>query len=120
MWEGINRRRFPRARFKTTVYVKKKDTATKITAYTENIGSGGLCIITNDNPGLFQGVSIELDLQNGIPSTIKCSGTVVWVVKKHPAKQREGVSYDIGIEFVDIEERDRVRMEKKVDHFLKK
>ncbi|MBN1354134.1 MAG: PilZ domain-containing protein [Candidatus Omnitrophica bacterium] len=103
MWDGINRRKFPRVHYKCVIHIRTKDSAKSISTITENIGVGGICVIVNEDLGLFQGVSLEIDLENGMPANIKCSGTVVWVVRKHDPSHRGAVLYDTGIEFVDID-----------------
>ena len=120
MWGGINRRRFPRVRYKTTIYLQKKGTQKKIDAYTENISSGGMCITSEEEIGLFQGVNLELELGKGDANRIKCSGTAVWVVKKHGTKRGEPIQYDIGLEFVDLDQKNIERLEKIVSDHLKK
>lgn len=120
MWNGIDRRRFPRARYSCTITLGAKGSARAISTYTENIGGGGICVILNEDLGLFQGVNLELDLQNGIVGNIKCSGTVVWVVKKRDLKQKGAAQYDTGIEFVDISEEGRNRVSNIVKKVLKK
>jgi len=118
MWNGINRRKFPRAKYKCLIYIKKKGSSKSISTYTENIGAGGICVIIKDNLILFQGVNVELFLEQD-DSPIKCAGTVVWVVKKRPEKREEDYCYDTGIEFVNIEERERKKVLNVVEAILK-
>ncbi|OGW75782.1 MAG: hypothetical protein A2Z72_05200 [Omnitrophica bacterium RBG_13_46_9] len=102
MWAGIDRRKFPRVNYKCLIYIKTKDSAKTISTDTENIGVGGICVILDEDLGLFRGVNVELSVGEGENSSIKCSGTVVWVVKKRPVRERTAMRYDTGIEFVDI------------------
>ena len=120
MWNGIDRRRFPRAHYKCLIYIGKKSSTKTISTNTENIGAGGVCVILSEDLGLFQGVNLEMDLENGITSNIKCSGTVVWIVKKHDPHERGTSTYDTGIEFVDIDEESKGRISKIVEAHLKK
>ena len=119
MWKGIDKRRFPRVKYNTTIYLQKKGAQKKIEAYTENISSGGICIVSKEEIGLFQGVNLELELGGDDPSCIKCGCTAVWVVKKHAAKRGEPIQYDIGLEFVDIDQKSRKKLEKIVCEHLK-
>ncbi len=119
MWNGINRRRFPRANYKCLITIKKRVTAKTISTYTENIGAGGICVLLKEDLGLFQGVDVELFLGEGIPE-IKCGGTIVWVVKKTDPKQKGAYYYDTGIEFIDIRPEDREKMSEVIDDILKK
>jgi len=120
MWNGINRRKFPRVHYGCLICMRKKGSAKTISTRTENLGAGGLCVIIKDDLGLFQGVELELDLEDGTAANIKCSGTVVWVVKKMGGKEKGAVYYDTGIEFVDAKENDRNRLSKIVEGQLKK
>ena len=120
MWSGIDRRRFPRARYKCLIALRKKGSTKKLSTYTENIGAGGICVIIDEDLGLFQGTEIELDLGKKETGVIKCSGTVVWVIKKRDLKQKGGPKYDTGIEFVDIDEAGRDAIAGLVESILKK
>ena len=120
MWNGIDRRKFPRVHYRCVIYMRKKGSTKTISTRTENLGAGGICVVVREDLGLFQGVDLELDLENGIPENIKCSGTVVWVVKKRDVKAKGAVYYDTGIEFVDISENGKNRILKIVDEQLKK
>ena len=118
MWSGINRRKFPRAKYRCLISIGRKDAAKSISTHTENVGAGGICVIVPENLGLFQGVELEIDMEDGFPSNIRCSGTVVWVVKKSAITKQGPVQYDTGIEFVDIEEKDKARISKIVEKQL--
>lgn len=118
MWDGINRRKFPRIHYKCLIYIKKANSTKTISTHTENVGAGGICVILNEDLGLFQGVSLELALENGTPSNITCSGTIVWVIKKHPVKEKDAIQYDTGIEFVDINKEGENRILKIVEKEL--
>ena len=120
MWNGINRRKFPRANYKCTITIKKRLTAKTISTYTENIGAGGICVMLKEDLGLFQGVDLEIILEDTAPP-IKSGGTIVWVVKKSEPKQKKGTHlYDTGIEFIDIRPEDRDRISEVVDSILSK
>ncbi|MFH0764276.1 MAG: PilZ domain-containing protein [Candidatus Omnitrophota bacterium] len=117
MWDGINRRKFPRANYKCLISIKKRLTAKTISTETENIGAGGICVIIKEDLGLFQGVDVELYLDENRPP-IKSGGTVVWVVKKSFSKKGSYL-YDTGIEFIDIRPEDREKISERVEEILK-
>lgn len=119
MWSGINRRKFPRANYKCLIDIKKRGSSKSISTHTENIGIGGICVIIKDNLGLFQGVNLEIFLEDE-KTPIRCAGTAVWIVKKRPEKKEDSYSYDTGIEFVDLDDNQRERIAKIVDYILKK
>ena len=118
MWNGINRRKFPRGNYKCLITIKRRLTSKTISTQTENIGAGGICVIVKDDLGLFQGVDLELYLGDSRPP-VKCGGTVVWVVKKSEPKQKGSYLYDTGIEFIDIRPEDREKVSEIVDEILK-
>jgi len=118
MWNGINRRRFPRANYKCLISIKKRLTAKTISTNTENIGAGGICVLLKEDLGLFQGVDVELFIGETTPQ-IKCGGTLVWVVKKTDPKQKGSFYYDTGIEFIDIRPEDRDKISEIIDEILK-
>ena len=118
MWNGINRRKFPRANYKCLITIRKRLTSKVLSTQTENIGAGGICVIIKEDLGLFQGADIELHLDDNKPP-IKCGGTVVWVVKKSEPKQKGSYLYDTGLEFIDIRPEDRERISEIVEEILK-
>ncbi len=120
MWNGINRRKFPRAHYRCVICIRKKNSTKTISTRTENIGVGGVCVIVREDIGLFQGVDLELDLEDVKSENFKCSGTVVWVVKKRDIAEKGVVSYDTGIEFVHVEKDNANRILKVVERQLKK
>ena len=119
MWNGINRRKFPRASYKCLISIKKRLTAKVISTQTENIGAGGICVVIKDDLGLFQGVDLDLFLSEDSPP-IKSGGTVVWVVKKTDPRQKGSYRYDTGIEFIDIRPEDKERISEIVEEILTK
>jgi len=106
MWEKVNKRKFPRAKYKCLIRVLGENRTKPVEAFTENISSGGICVVLDINIGLFQKVSLELFLGTE-KRAILCSGVVVWVVKRHPMFRSEPSKYDTGIEFSDMSEEDR-------------
>jgi len=112
MWQGIDRRRFPRAEYPCRVAVLRSDLRQAFSTQTENIGTGGICVILPKALPNFCSVELLLYLKDG-ESPIECNGRIVWVV------QRES-NFDIGIEFIDIREIDRLRVERIVQECLRK
>jgi len=111
MWQGVDKRRFPRAEYPCEVILIKKGENEKISTHTENIGTGGVCVILKKGMGRFYFVELTIYLRDGQPP-IKCDGRVVWAIKS-----RE--QFDTGIEFINIKEKDVRRIEKVVEECLK-
>jgi hypothetical protein len=113
MWNGISRRKFPRANYPCKITVRRKDHPnSSITSQTENIGIGGICVILSNDLGIFAPVEIQLDLLDKGPA-ISCDGTIVWIVTKEQ-------TFDTGIEFTNLKRKDADRIESIVEELLKK
>lgn len=119
MWRGITRRRFPRVNRRCLIKVTEKGSRKHFVTETENIGVGGICVTLNEALELFSEVEIELTLKDDGPP-IKCRGNVVWMVKSGEIKEKRPViKFDTGIEFADIPEADKARIEKLVDNTIR-
>lgn len=116
MWNGINRRKFPRAIYPCVITVKRKDSPDILSTHTENIGIGGICVLLPKDLGIFSPVEVQLDLLDGTP-IVECDGTVVWIVsskkedKNHP-------SFDTGIEFTNLKRKDESKIASIVEKVL--
>lgn len=108
MWQGIDQRRFPRAKYKCTVILREQGESSSISAVTENVGIGGICILLQRSVDIFSAVEVELQLDDGKPP-VKTGGTVVWVVRR--GELRRGSSFDTGIEFSQLTPEDKARLE---------
>lgn len=118
MWNGINRRRFPRASYKCIITIKSLGEIPKIiTTHTENIGLGGICVVLRDGLDLFKKVELEVLLEDS-GSPLRCSGSVVWVVKKTDPIDKTKIAYDTGIEFADLKQADKTRIGDIVEKIL--
>lgn len=108
MWNGINRRKFPRANYPCRITLKKKDSdAQSLSTHTENIGLGGICVMLPEDLGIFAPVEIQLDIMDGQP-TITCDGTVAWIVPGK--KEKKSQCFDTGLEFTNIKRKDETRI----------
>jgi len=118
MWQGVDRRRFPRANYPCKIIVMKKGQTKKFSAHTENIGVGGVCVILNEELDRFTEIELILMLDDKQPP-IYCDARIVWTVKRMmPTTQVPQV--DTGVEFVNLKEKDKLRIEKIVQECLEK
>ncbi|MFH1753714.1 MAG: PilZ domain-containing protein [Candidatus Omnitrophota bacterium] len=118
MWNGINRRKFPRVNYKCVITIKSVGEIPKIiTTHTENVGIGGICVILKDHVDLFKMVELEILLENG-DSPLRCNGSVVWVVKKSDPVNKNDTTYDTGIEFIDLKKADKAKLANIVENIL--
>jgi len=119
MWEGVNRRQFPRAEYPCLVIIRKNhDEPEAMLTHTENLGIGGVCVILKKNLGLFAPVELEIDLMD-TQSHIKCEGKLVWVVQRKETVERKPSFFDVGIEFVNMKKEDNRRVLSIVERLMK-
>lgn len=110
-WDGLDRRKFPRVKYPCLVILKDaEDNKEILLNHTENIGIGGICVILKKNVKMFSTVEIELDLLD-MGENIKCQGKVVWNVQRRDDAKKKPLFYDVGIEFKDITDKERERVE---------
>ena len=114
----MNRRKFPRANYKCVISIKSDEPIHRvISTHTENIGIGGICVIIKENIDLFENVQLELLLDDSnLP--IRCAGSIVWVIKRTDPKNKAALTYDTGIEFLNINEADKNRIGDIVEKIL--
>ncbi len=110
MWQGIDSRRFPRAQYPCKVVIFKHGQKDSLDANTENIGAGGICAVLKKSLDKFSPVGVVLYLKDNQPA-IECDGRVVWAVKRKDI-------FDTGIEFIDIRDKDILRIERVVEECL--
>lgn len=118
-WDGLNRRKFPRVNYPCLVVLKRGGgTENVILTHTENIGIGGVCIILKENVEIFASVEVELDLLD-LGEHIRCKGKVVWNIRRQADSSTKPLFYDVGIEFENIPDSDRKRVEDIVERLAK-
>jgi hypothetical protein len=118
-WDGLNRRKFPRVLYPCMVIVRaKEDHQEAILAHTENVGNGGLCLIMRRELKMFTAVDVELDLLD-MGDHIRCQGKVVWSIRRKSADPTKPMAYDVGVEFVNLAEKDRQRIDQVIQRLAK-
>ena len=119
-WEGLNRRQFPRASFPCLVKIFSNWTTVEpVLTHTENIGMGGICVVLRKSLEKLTLVRIEIDLMDG-EDHIVCQAKVLWNVRRKAMDINKPFYYDIGIEYVDISNKGRQRLESVVAQIVKK
>ena len=119
MWQGVDKRKFPRASYPCKIIIIKKGAAEKISTHTENIGMGGVCVILRQELDRFSEVELILVLDDKQPP-IDCEARIVWTVKRLTPDPSAVKQIDTGIEFVNLKEKDKLRIEKVVRKCLQK
>ena len=103
-WNGQEKRHFVRAEFPCKIALHTPCQHI-IVSRTSNISAGGLRVIINEKLGLSSLVELELFLSQ---KPILCKGHVVWVVDYIKDQNQSDQQYDVGIEFFNISEEDKV------------
>ena len=112
MWQGIDQRRFPRVQYKCVVGLRQAGGNSALSATTENIGMGGICVLLDKGLDIFSPVELDLTLDDG-KGPMHVKGTIVWVVRRRDF--RKGPSFDTGVEFADLSAEDKARIEAVLD-----
>ncbi|MCM8770891.1 MAG: PilZ domain-containing protein [Candidatus Omnitrophica bacterium] len=119
MWQGIDRRRFPRAHYRCKIIVVRKRRKERLVTYTENIGLGGVCVILDRELDKFSEAELMIYLEDGQPP-LDCLGRVVWVIKRGSPDPNKPDAFDTGIEFLSLKDKDKLRIERIVQECLLK
>ena len=117
VWDSINRRRFVRIifPFTTHIYPSQKEA---ITTYTENISIGGIKVTIKRELAVSSIVDLKVYLRK---EPITCKGKIAWVKKRESEYlEEDNVFFDIGIEFQDIKEEDKIIIKDRIDELRKK
>ena len=118
-WEGLNRRKFPRAKFPCLVKLAVNGVVRDaFLAHTENISTGGVCVILKKGMERFTPMDVEIDLMDG-EDHFCVKGKAVWVVRRKATEAHKASCYDTGIEFVDMTEENDRRIRQLVEHIVR-
>ncbi len=118
VWDGLNRRRFPRVVFPCLIKVSSKGGEKEtILTHTQNIGVGGVGVIVKKEFKLFADVELEIDLLDEFDH-IKTNGKIVWAVRRKAAEEIKPMFYDAGIEFVSLPDRQKGHLQKVIDKLI--
>lgn len=118
IWDGFNNRKFPRVHIQCDIVVHPEtNPSSPISATTENVGIGGVCVMLDRELDRFSSCKVRLDL-GPEENSLECSGRVVWKVgtknlqSKHPY-------FDTGIEFVNLEKEKKEKIRQFIENKTK-
>ena len=77
-----------------------------------NLGAGGICLISREELRAGELLKLEIRPPENLP-IIHAVGRVVWV-KPFSLAEEKGKRFDMGVEFIDISQEDRQRINKYV------
>ena len=101
MWDGFDKRRFPRINLPCEITIQSQQSCCPISAVTENIGCGGVSVLLEKPLDRFGRCNVKLELDEKLPK-IETAGKVVWTVPTGNLKSKKPL-YDTGIEFIDMD-----------------
>jgi c-di-GMP-binding flagellar brake protein YcgR len=103
-----NRRQFPRLKFDVEFkhWILSEPSPTPKNSRGKNISAGGLCIMVFEKLKVGTLLKLEFSLQDAA-NPIIAKGKVVWIAELVIYSYETHVSYDCGIEFVDISPHDQ-------------
>ena len=111
-WSGLDQRAFPRLSARCDIAIHDRLFSQGLEAKTQNVGVGGVCVILDQALEKLSQVRLRLTL-NESEKPFECDGRVVWMVRsKEPASGK--VSFDTGIEFLNLTPQNQAR----VEHFI--
>ena len=113
MWESLDFRKFPRLKIKCDIEIREAKTSFNISTVTENIGTGGVCVILDREFSRLTKVFVRLHLIDSSPP-IECHGKICWIVKSHTLFKK-GNRYDTGIQFLDMNPDDKRLIKQFID-----
>ena len=102
MWDGFNQRKFPRVNLRCEILIKPEETTEPISAMTQNLGAGGVCVILDRALERFSKCRIRLHLAEKAAQVIDCAGKIVWAVPTQEIKSAKK-RFDTGIQFLDMD-----------------
>ena len=148
MWDGVDRRRFPRAEYPCLITVRKNTPPVQaVLTHTENISVTGVRVIITKKIEVMTEVDLEIDLKDTLKNVISkgtiawvkevaqerkgkppgkgtninvLKGVVAWVKEIPPTQKGKPPRYDTGIQFTVLKAEDRRRIENIVNHLLGK
>jgi c-di-GMP-binding flagellar brake protein YcgR len=113
------RRKFPRLNLAVDIEYSllQKEAFLKAEGQSKNISSGGICLLVYEEVKVGDSLALVIKLPEG-ESPIKVQGMVRWIGEFILSADKKN-SWDVGIEFVGINEADREKLSKYVFRFLK-
>jgi hypothetical protein len=118
LWDGFNKRKFPRRHLTCEVAIQPVGKQKALTASTEDVGMGGVSVMLLEPLERFDRCKISLELKDGEPP-VQCTGRSVWVIPSQDRKSSKK-KFDTGFEFLDLDECSRKRLRAFITPTLKK
>ena len=109
-YQGRERREFPRLKSAFVDYALiGKVSSKEISSLTENVSAKGICIFVPKEMKIDTLLSLKIYLPDG-KGAVNAKGKVVWVKESAFLSVEGRKHFDLGIEFVEIDNNDRERI----------
>ncbi len=108
LWDGFNKRKFPRLHLTCEVQIQPVGKQKTFSASTEDVGMGGVSLMLPEPLERFDRCKISLELKDG-ETPVQCTGRCVWVIPSQERKTSKK-NFDTGFEFLDMDEFSRKRL----------
>jgi len=109
LWDGFNKRKFPRLHLTCEVSIQPVGKPKTFTASTEDVGMGGVSVLLAEPLERFDRCKISLELKDGEPP-VQVTGRSVWVIPSQDRKSAKK-NFDTGLEFLDMDDVSRKRLQ---------
>ena len=120
MWDGVDRRIFPRAEYPCLITVRKNTPPTEaILTHTDNISLGGVRVVIAKKVEAMTEIDLEIDLKDTLPTVIS-RATIAWVKIIVSSQKDKSPRYDTGIRFLGLKDEYRRRIQSIVERILHK
>ncbi len=101
------RRKFIRLNLSADItYTKVADSSNRESSITRNISLGGLCIISYERLGVGDILKLAISFPDS-GKTISAQAKVSWIKEFIIGDPTSGKRYDVGAEFINIDQKDR-------------
>jgi len=113
------RRKFPRLNLAVDIEysVLRKEPSSKAEGQSKNLSSGGICLIVYEEVKIGDSLALVINLPEG-ERPIQAKGMVKWIGEFILSADKKN-SWDVGVEFIGINEADREKLSRYVFRFLK-
>jgi len=109
IWNGRERRRFPRLPGASVEYSILEENTPIKTTFTENISPVGVRLLVDEEIKINALLSLKIYLP-GSKDAIEAKGRIVWTRLSSFLSRGKRKHYDLGMEFVEIDESDREKI----------
>jgi Tfp pilus assembly protein PilZ len=110
-YHGQERRRYSRLPGTMVEYFPLGKNNLKKSSFTENVSPVGICFLTDEKIEVDTILSLRIHLPNS-KDALEAKGKVIWTNVSAFLSVEKASHYDVGVEIIEIDETDRVKIEK--------